>query len=374
MDRLTRQNLRVCYVLAYRCPNYVRTLAILAALTRIEGLAVSRAVNTHRGFYRYFQTIAKLLRVRFRENPDVYILGLRGFEIFWPVRLITRGKPLIFDQMMSPYDSLVNERCLFRRGGLLDKLTFAYERSLLRASDLVLTDTPLHRNYLSELFGIPGSKIHAVPVSTDETLFLRPDPLPSSPPDEGLLHILFYGSFLPLHGIPIILAAARGLSDQPVRFTLIGGERRGIRQLEETMKNERLHNVVHRAWVDFDQLPGWIERADLCLGGPFGDTGQGRRVITGKTFQCLAMGKSTVVGEIEGDHGFIDRDNCLLVPQGDAEALSRAILWALHHRDRLPVIGRRGQELYQRRYSIDCVKACLLNILAWGDKGMGETP
>ena len=233
MDRLTRQSLRVCYVLAYRCPNYVRTLAILAALARIEGLSVSNAVNTHRGFFRYFQTIAKLLRVRFKENPDVYILGLRGFEIFWPVRLITRGKPLIFDQMMSPYDSLVNERRLLRRGGLLDKLIFAYERSLLRASDLVLTDTPLHCNYLSELFGIPGGKIHAVPVSTDETLFLRPDPLPSSPRMKVFFTFcstdLSFPSWHSDH-----TRGGPGLSDQPVRFTLIGGERRGIRQLEET--------------------------------------------------------------------------------------------------------------------------------------------
>ena len=98
-----------------------------------------------------------------------------------------------------------------------------------------------------------------------------------------------------------------------------------------------------------------IARADLCLGGPFGNTDQAQRVITGKTFQFLAMEKPVVIGRIKDNAGFEDRRNCLLVSQGDGEELARVILWCLENRDRLGDIGRNGRLLYDRLFSTECI-------------------
>ncbi|OPY04367.1 MAG: putative glycosyl transferase [Syntrophaceae bacterium PtaU1.Bin231] len=351
----TPQPRKLCYILCYREPNYVRSMSLMAALRRMRGAVVLEAVNTSAGWIRYVETIVRLIRCRLTEKPDTYVLGFRGYEIFWVARLLTAGRALVFDHMMSPYDSLLNERKAIRRGGILDALVYRYERGILRSSDLVLTDTVTHQRFISKRFGIPSGKIAVVPVGTDESLFY-PRHGPEAQGKERL-HVLFYGSFQPLHGVPVILEVARRLRNKPVHFTIAGGKGPGKGDLGT--HDESPANVTRLGWVPYRELPAMIARADLCLGGPFGDTGQAQRVITGKTFQFLAMGKPVVVGRIDEDAGFEDRHNCLLVTQGSVEALEEAVLWCLANRDRLEEIGRNGRLLYERCFSTACIAAKL---------------
>jgi glycosyltransferase involved in cell wall biosynthesis len=352
-----------CYALSYYFPQFVRTATLVAALRQIESITVYEAINKSRGWGRYFQTLLQLLFIRLRYNPDFYILGFRGYELFWPVRLIAWGKTLIFDHMMSPYDSLINEKRRLRQGSLISKIVYRYEKNLLRCADLVLTDTPMHQSYFAELFGLNPNKIHPLHVAADETLFAPCAkhylPHSLSKPFE----VFFYGSFLPLHGTDIILRAAALLKSQPVHFTLIGGGRQNLKVFKALHAELGLTNITHIPWVEYYEIPHLACKADLCLGGPFGNTGQARRVITGKTYQFLALGQPTVVGLIEPNEYFIHQKNCLLVSQGNPEALARAIEWAIQHRSQLPEIGRKGYELYKQDFSVTCLTERLKIIL-----------
>lgn len=342
----------VCYILSYYSPNYIRTTTLVKALQAIDSIKLYQARNSFTGIFRYAQTIWKLVVVRVKSNPDVYILGFRGYEFFWVIRLITYGKVLIFDHMMSPYDSMINETEKIRKHSALAKLVFAYERSILLASDQILTDTDLHQKYFQDIFQLPSKKIVTVPVGADEELFYKSNSLPldTKPPK---FEVLYYGSFLPLHGIDIILRAAMVLRETSIHFTLIGGNRIDLSDFYKMIEENNIYNVNHIPWVEFDELPVYISQSDLGLGGPFGNTGQGRRVITGKTFQFLAMAKPVIVGEIDTDCGFEDKVNCLIVPQGDVSALVEAISWSFQHQPKLREIGQRGYDLYYSRYSIN---------------------
>jgi glycosyltransferase involved in cell wall biosynthesis len=357
------ETISVCYILSYYSPRYVRTETLIQALQNIKGLELHQARNSSKGFWRYFETIWKLIGIRLFHNPQYYILGFRGYEIFWVVRFLTLGKHLIYDHMMSPYDSLVNEKMKMRGKSLLGRAVYFYERSVLLASNLVLTDTKIHRQYFHELFNIPRKKITAIPVGADEDVF-RLDVSTEQAADSGFLEVLYYGSFLPLHGMDIILRAASLLRDKPVHFTLIGGNRLDLSEFHNMVKQLELNNVTHIIWVEYDELPHYIARADLGLGGPFGDTGQAGRVITGKTFQFLAMAKLVIVGLYNGDDdGLEDKINCLQVPRGDEKALANAITWALEHHKRLEQIGQSGYELYRSRYSIAQISEKLKGVI-----------
>ena len=98
---MAERPLKVCHVVCYRDPRYVRTLNLRAALDAIDDVHVIDATNTRRGLARYFETLWKLLRARLSDPPDVYVIGFRGHEIFPFVRLLTIGKPLIFDESGS---------------------------------------------------------------------------------------------------------------------------------------------------------------------------------------------------------------------------------------------------------------------------------
>lgn len=354
-------HLRVCFVLAYRAPDYIRGRSICTALRASERVTLFEVKNTDRGLFRYWQTIRALLHARKNHNPDVYLLGFRGHEIAWLVRWLVRGKPLVIDALMSPYASLSEESKLGRLGRVFARIWRPYERAILRASEGVLTDTEGHAHYYRCRFGVPAARILTLPVGAEERLF---DGSATARSSAEPLRVLFYGSFLSLHGMDIILAAASRLAGQPIDFRFIGGTHAQATWLERRCDALGITRYTHARWVDFDRIVNdEIPSADLCLGGPFGGTPQALRVVTGKTSQCLALGRPTIVGKIEEDHGFIDQDNCLLVEQGDPDALAAAIGWAQANRDALDGIGERGRLLYEKRLSRAAIRAALVPFL-----------
>lgn len=343
---------RVCLVQSYREPGYIRGRSLAAALAAAEEIDLSLAVNRSAGLARYWETIRALLRTRRVSDPQIYLLAFRGHEIAWLVRWLARGKPLVFDAMMSPYSALADESKHGRLGRWAARFWRRFERSLLHSADLVLTDTAAHALYYQSEFGIPAARLIPVPVGAVE----QPCPPPVHPSTDAPLRVLFYGSFLPLHGVDVILEAAARLTDLPIDFHFIGGSRTQAARLIERSASLGVQRYTHRRWVAFEKLLEHdIPAADLCLGGPFGGTPQACRVVTGKTQQSLALGKATVIGNIPEEQGFMDKINCLLVEQNDPEALALVIRWAHDNRDALPGIGQAGHALYARRFSTQAI-------------------
>ena len=363
---MSAEKTKICYILSYYSPDYIRTQTLVEGLKRLGDYEVFEARNRSEKFIRYLQTIYNLIRIRISVKPDIYLLGFRGYEIYWLIRLLTIGKPLILDHFMSPYDSLLNETRRIKKGSVVERLVFAYEKAILKNADLVLTDTLADKTFFVKTFAIPEQKISVIPVSANENLFLYSAPQQRT--NKQKFTVFYYGTFLPLHGVDIILEAVTLLKEQPIHFKLAIGkpkikDRAGSDDaMAQKLGRLNLNQVTHIPWIDFAELPQWIQEADLCLGGPFGNTGQARRVIAGKTFQFLAMGKPTVVGAIEDEPHFADKQNCLLAPQGDPAALADAILWGFHNQAELAHIGERGRALYRNHFSINCVSDTLRQI------------
>ena len=343
----TKSPLKVCHIVSYRDPAYVRTRTIKAALETIEGCEVFDATNSKRGLVRYLETLAKVAAIRWRHGPQVYVLGFRGHELFWPVRLLTAGKPLIFDEFMSPSDALITEKKAGLPGWIAGFLMYPFEWFCLVFSKRLLTDTVGHQRFIASRFGIAGQRIDVVYVGA-----IPSEISTSKASDTGPLSVLFYGTFLPLHGMDVLLRACKLVENEDIEFRIIGGTGKPLQRFRQLCNELQLTNVRHDTWVDFDKLQSVeIPRADLCLGGPFGGTPQARRVITGKSFQCLSQGKPTVVGRIDEDAGFLSEQNCLLVEQANPDSLAQALRWALANRERLPEIGQRGLQLFDERFS-----------------------
>ncbi|MGN6320182.1 MAG: glycosyltransferase [Dyella sp.] len=351
---------RVIHIVAYRDRSFPRNAGIVRALELAPDFALSIAHNQNANWRRYIETWRALRKLRRTVDPDLYLFGFRAHEIFWPFLFSMKGKPIIFDALMSPYAALYEERKLGWLGYLLAPLVFWLERSILRRADMVLTDTAAHIAYYQRTFGLPSSKLCALPVSAPD-LEQRPLALPLRAES---FTVLFFGSFLPLHGVAVIVQAASQLRDLPIHFEFIGGGK--AKQLHTACAAADVKRYRHRPWVPFEELLSKdIPAASLCLGGPFGGTTQGRRVITTKTAQCLAASRATVVGRGEADIGFIDRNNCLLVEQHNPQALADAIRWAFEHQHALAEIGENGRKLYDKQLSthviaerlIPCLKA-----------------
>lgn len=354
--------IKLCYVLAYREPRYIRTVSLLNALALLPEVKVYVAINESKGWWRYIETLWQVWWIKQRYHPDCYLLGFRGHEIFWPLRWLIGRKPLIFDSLMSPHAALRDDHKSGWLGSLISYPWYFIEKALLQRANNVLTDTQLHVEFLANHFQLCHSSIHAIPIgAVDRSVVCSRDlEIPNQP-----FKVLFYGSFLPLHGMTVILRAAALLRDLPIFFIFIGGNGSSLIEFQKLRRSLKLEKLEHWRWVNFDELLDcYIAGANLCLGGPFGDTPQARRVITGKTVQCLAMKKATIVGSIAENFGFIDKYNCLLVKQGNPTGLAAAIKWAYFNRDQLITIGERGSKLYQENFSSPCIAKSLQKVLA----------
>lgn len=342
---------KVGYILCYKDPDYIRTRTLLHMLDTDEYVEVATAINRSRKFYRYIETVYKTLKLRLGCRPDVYVLGFRGYEIYWPVRLLTLGKPLVFDEFINLHDWFVREHEKVTPASMTAKALKLYMKTVIKTSQTVLADTNVHALSSSETYDTDIARYLTLYVGADEKLFTS-----AETPRHGSerLHVFFYGTFLPLHGMSVILAAAAKLKGKPIDFTIIGGASRShdMRGVENYLEQNGLENVTHKPWVDFEALPGYIADSDVCLGGPFGGTPQANKVITGKTFQFLAMEKLTIIGETQEQAGFADEENCLIVPQDSPDKLAAAIEWVYEHPDRIDAIAEAGHDLYERRFSV----------------------
>jgi glycosyltransferase involved in cell wall biosynthesis len=352
-------DMRICYVLAYRAPDYIRTRSLLAALRALPGVECYTAINSSEGLHRYRETLAQVAEIRRLYRPDLYLLGFRGHELYWPLKALVGNSPIILDAMMSPAIALAEEDQYGFAGRLAARMLTPVEGRILRNAAFVLTDTKAHADAFAERYRLSPDRLAAVPVGAVESA-----PLAQHPGASPRLRVLFYGSFLPLHGVPLILEAARELLDLPLDLDFIGANRHAEQQIKGALgRGRELHYRIRR-WVPFESLiQTEIPAADLCLGGPFGNTPQARRVVTGKTSQALAQCVPTVVGAAEFLPGFVDQKNCLIARQGQPLDLVRALRWAFEHRERLPGIGVAGRRLYEEKLSLAVVAGLLGNIL-----------
>jgi glycosyltransferase involved in cell wall biosynthesis len=339
----------IAVVTCYRQPDYVRAIALRNAAARhFDEVIVVKNKST--GVSRYLEVTRQLLALRGRKRPDAYLVTFRGYEILPVVLALAHKRPVYYDEFINPVEWFVFEHHKFPAGSLRAKVLRSIFRSLMKRTAGVLTDTVSHADYSAQLMGLDRSMFHPVPVGSDDETFVPP----TEHAERAGLRILYYGSMLPLHGLDVVLEAALLLADRPdISLVLVGGTDATRAQISDA--KSRGARIEYESWVAYDKLPDLIASCDLMLGGPFGATVQSQFVITGKTYQFLAMGVPTVIGVNRESSVFANRVDSLLVERGSASALAEVFAWAADNKEKLAQIGASGRALYEREFSGDVV-------------------
>jgi len=338
---------KICLITCYKQPDYIRAKTLRLALSNIDSVDLIILKNRHTGFLRYPEVLWKLIVARFTKKPDLYYLTFRGYEMLPFVRLVTLGKPFIFDEFINFIEWVIYEHHKIKENSLIAKLLHSFYRFWLNSANLITTDTVSHANYSSKLMNIPLDKYIPLTVSTDEQTFKTIEKNKIDKNDT--FNVFYYGSMLPLHGVEIVIEAMKLLKNYKIELTLIGGKQ-NIGLLVKKAKLDGA-NIKYKTWVSFDKLPVYMNQADICLGGPFGGTVQSQFVITGKTYQFLQMSKPVIIGKNQESDLFTNEKDSLIIEQSNPQALAAAILWAFHNSIDLLKIGKNGRELYQKYFS-----------------------
>ncbi len=268
-----------------------------------------------------------------------------------------RGVPLVIDPLISAYDKQVWERFKLQEGGRAAARLLAWERALFACADRVIADTPSHAAFFHETLGVPRERISVVYVGADERLF-RPAPerAPGSP-----LDVLFYGSFIPLHGAPTMIEAARLYRGPAVRWSLLGD---GPEKEACLRAAQGLADLRFEARLPYAELPARVCRADLLL-GVFGTTRKAGRVIPNKVFQALACGRPVVTRASEAYPEEARSSSAVrFVAPGDPAALAAAVRAWAEGGAALAAGGREARRLYERCFSGEVVRRQLQEALA----------
>ena len=242
---------------------------------------------------------------------DALIVGYPGHFDLPAARRAARGRPVVFNPLVSLADTFVADRGRFRPGSAPARALEAVDRRAFRAADLVVADTRAQGDHLAELADLPRDRIEVAFVGAEDRIFA-----PGWSPEDPFT-VLFVGKLIPLHGLETILAAARAAPE--LGFRLVGSG-----QLDELARG-RPPNVDWISWVEYERLPMELHRAGCAL-GIFGTSAKAQRVIPNKAFQALACGTPLVTGDTPGARELlVDGESALLVPPGDAEALAQAL-------------------------------------------------
>ncbi|MEM2676104.1 MAG: glycosyltransferase [Candidatus Bathyarchaeia archaeon] len=342
--------------LSGRETGYIRNRILLAALQKYCDVTVL----TGNGHNIAARSVGGLLKWGLRRPKyDVVLAGFYGQPIALSLALLQR-QPVILDAYISTYETLCEDRKLFHPRSIIGRLAYWIDQKSCQLANVVLTDTWADAQYFSRQFGVPQEKLKVIYVGCDESLFYpRSDAILSSPHCE----VFYYGSFLPLHGTEVIIQAAALLKDRKdIHFTL-GGNGPLFKSVKQMVVELGLENVSLIGWIPIEQLPLYIARATICLGGHFSTIPKAARVISTKTFQFIAMRKPTIVGDNEAvKEVFIHREHIYAVPMGDPEALADAIrLLAdseLRHR-----IAIGGYEIFRQKFATPVIATQLASLI-----------
>ncbi|MBK8989362.1 MAG: glycosyltransferase [Chloroflexi bacterium] len=372
--------LRVCFFGTYRA-NYVRNQVMIEGLRR-QGVTVFECHSTlwhsvadrvaqagggwktPRFVWRVVKAYGRLLQAH-RRTPtyDIMLVGYPGqFDVYLG-RLLAwwRRKPMALDILMSLH-LIAEERGLTAQSPFTGKLIFWLEKIGLKLPDMLIADTPEYRDYYCQKYGLSPERFQFVPLGVDDRLY---QPRPHVQPPADMFRVIYYGTFIPLHGVEMMLRAAALLQDRPdIRFDFYGeGQERPC--MEALAQELGLENVQFKGWIDKMELPDEIARSHVVL-GVFGTTKQSRCTIQNKIWEGMMMQRPVITGDAETirlelghrEHVYlVERANPLALAEGilDLQAdadLREHMVASAHNRVQGNTIDATGRQTYHALQSI----------------------
>lgn len=322
-----------------------------------------------------FGTLLTLVRIMHRvarAPAPIYVPYPSIFFLLWVSFLPRPWRPVcIADAYISMWDSFVRDRHGVRELGLPSRIIRRMERRALRAAAVVLVDTQANRKMLIDDLDVAPGSVRSLPLANEEHRFLRLDRYLASPPHRRL-RVLFVGTLVPLHGIPIILEAIRQLlADDRFEFRILGDGQESA--LVEQFIAEHSPRAVHwlKGWSALDQVAEEVAAADICL-GVFGGGQKAARVLPFKLYMYLAAGRPIVSQSLLSTPEGVPAPPIEAVTPLDAGALADAIRRLADDAARREYLGTTATAYYRRWLSNERVADAWLQLLS-GETCMAAT-
>jgi glycosyltransferase involved in cell wall biosynthesis len=338
----SQESIKVCYFGSYD-PKYTRNRVIIFGLKQ-NGVNVFECQDASSILLRYFKLLWKYLYLK--KHDVIIVHGHGNVPLAWLLAKIFRRK-LIFDPFISLYDTAIFDRKEVDEKSVKAKYYYYLDKWCCALADIVMVDTWGHLRYFHEEFGIKKEKFRRVLVGADDTRFY---PVKTEKEDDKF-RVLFYGTYIPLHGIEYIVKAAKLLeNNKDIVFEIFGSGQtyKNIKSLSEKLK---IKNILFKIdWVEEDPQR-YIGRVDVCL-GIFGGTPKAKRVVPNKAYQAIAMEKPLITGDSPAAREvFSNKENAILCVMANPKAIAESILLLKEDEKLRRKIAKNGYTLFKERFT-----------------------
>ncbi|MCR5871133.1 glycosyltransferase family 4 protein [Sphingomonas sp. J344] len=180
----------------------------------------------------------------------------------------------------------------------------------------------------------------------------EPEPAGELAPWQGMFKVMFAGNLGQAQDIPVIIAAADLLRDEPnLRWIIVGDGRAGADAREEVARRGLEGRVIFAGRYPIERMPSFFAAADALLVS-LRDEPIWSLTIPGKVQSYLASGKPVVAMlNGEGARVIAESGGGVAGPAGDAAALAENVrtLMAMPV-ERRAEIGQAGRAYCQREF------------------------
>ncbi|MCF7808355.1 MAG: glycosyltransferase family 4 protein [Candidatus Marinimicrobia bacterium] len=366
-------SMSLCYFGTYES-QYPRNRIFIKGLNEL-GIQVQEChvalweLNEHKGasfgfsigFLLKFIFAQLRLLVKFISHPhsDVIIVGYIGhLDIFlaWFLAKVT-GARLVFNPLVSLYDTVVADRGFARKSSLKARLFRWLDQTACKLSDHVLLDTEAHINYFRDELNLKDVSFHRVWVGADDQLFR-----PMGEVKTEKFEILFVGKFIPLHGLPKIIRTAKQLeSHRDIHFNIIGdGQLKP--EVDDLVKELNVTNISFTSFVPYDELSESMRSADLIL-GIFGDSEKSKRVIPNKLYQALAVGKAVLSATSQATEELLEDEVTAFLCEAEVDQMVEKILRIKADPAVRISVAEQGHALYKKVLTNRALSETLIRVI-----------
>lgn len=258
----------------------------------------------------------------------VYILPFNTHLIEHAMRA-TRifHKSLVTESFISLYDAFVKDRKVYGEGSREAALAKHRDRLALTQSNYVIAPSEHEVHYWETMLGIQVNrhKVFIAPIFANSTLTTK-----NAQPQNEVLRICWWGTFIPLHGLEHILAAMQLLKERGVQFTcqLFGVDNPFYQTYAEQIQARGLdsHLTLRKDLKFSDRsLPRYLrENCDLAL-GIFGNTDRARNTVPTKVVDALSLGLPLLTMRSSALSEFFDPEVDLWTCEPNPAAIATAI-------------------------------------------------
>ncbi|HET6584123.1 MAG TPA: glycosyltransferase [Nannocystaceae bacterium] len=316
--------------------------------------------HSRAAFPRRHLELARAYRRVHRRLAAIWVAEGGHRLVPWVKALALRDRiPVIFDPFLSRYNTRVEDRRLVAPRSVGALVASWQDWSSCASADYLVFDTHEHRDYFFARYRLhrPSAVLE---VAIDEDTFTAAGPVA---PRRAGLDVLFYGTYIPLHGIDTILAAAARLrTHADISFTIVGAGQERAR-IEARLAELALPSVALVDPMAPARLAQRIRAADVCL-GIFGATRKAANVVPNKLVQCAAMGKAIVTRRSDAVARYFaaGRDLTTVAP-GCADALAAALLQLRDDAGLRARLGHGARAAFERSFATGVLRRRLGDLL-----------